>query len=238
MGKNIGRSQRYASGARHPDGKPVWVLFGQGVSGIICPALVNSFDAQGFQRQHFPDALVGVVPDPLPHLGFFGTVKVDKALAAANVWRFLDPTGVFYSSADGVNWRKDGASAAAAATQPTTKNKRIYQLGRQDSAFGKVREGLYKGRRLTLKVNRIDQFHFNSTIQIFDQKTAKYLGTSDSGIPFGCSIAYGHYVFVITGGAKDATSDGVIAWSDDGFEWHKYEPGDTTIGGLAVGPRE
>jgi hypothetical protein len=233
-----------------PDWRPVWILAGQGESGIICPALVNSFDAQSFQKQYFPDALVGVVPDNETALGFFNRLHVDNnTLAVADVWRFLTPTGVSYGSANGVDWHKDGASAPPPPTppppaKPIPKNTRIFQIGRQISAFGKVREGRYKGRSLMLKIQQIDPHHFNSTIQVFDQKTGKSLGTSDSGIPFGCSMAYGHYVFVIVGGVDlphegaGAIGQGAIAWSDDGLNWHTQKMESFVMGGLAVGARE
>jgi hypothetical protein len=227
-----------------PKGTPIWVMGGQAISqseAAAVPVTTYSFDAGRIviqDQETIDDNPTGTV----------WQMKVNgPPLAPSNVsagiLQFLTVTSTI-ETIDGVTWSEH--SGTASPYPPGTKIRdthQLYQLSNQPNAYGKVREGPFKGRRLALSALPIDDHHFGPTITVADLKTGKPLGAFDSGITVGTSMAYGHYVFCIAGTISAGHSSGLseggyIAWSDDGISWHRERLSDFELWALVVGARK
>jgi hypothetical protein len=123
----------------------------------------------------------------------------------------------------------------------------IYQLSNRKKAIGPVRKGKYSGRTLSINFPNAHGNHGPGTPGydyhdpdgvITDANTDKKLGSCNTHITYGSSVAYGYYVFVACG--ADAGGSPCISYSEDGIEWKNQVvgPKGTRCWSLVVGARE
>jgi hypothetical protein len=142
------------------------------------------------------------------------------------------------------------ATAAAAPLAADPKKipiRDLYQLSNRNKANGPVRKGRYSGRTLIISFPNAHGNHGPGTPGydyhdpdgvISDANTGKKLGSCNSKIKFGSSVAYGYYVFVACG--ADDSGSPCISYSEDGIEWKNQVvgPKGTRCWSLVVGARE
>lgn len=136
------------------------------------------------------------------------------------------------------------ATPTATPTKPVKKNY-IYQLSNRTGATGRLRKGKYAGKSINMYGGTPHGFHgpgtggadyFDPNCKMYDGKTGKLLGTSNCGIKYCHSMAYGYYVFVVAGGNQAGYSQ--LSYTEDGKNWNVQTFGKAqSMWSLVVGPR-